>query len=177
MTPTVSFSVGSGWLQPDYAPETSAFARPGPALLSFCDGCCLLHLLLLLHRRCSYPLPALHDGRAASVVQLVITVQVQTAEVQVVSPGASVKAVIGEPERAVHSLTGEAGGRGCFPGAVELGHGIAAGRPGVELGAVDDEDDDGGGGDGGGVVAVVGEVPDGAVTSSPSCGPWMSQGC
>lgn len=33
---------------------------------------------------------------------------------------------------------------------------------------MDDEDD------GGGVVV---EVPDDAVTSSPSCDPWMSQGC
>lgn len=32
----------------------------------------------------------------------------------------------------------------------------------------DDDEDDGG---------VVMEVPDDAVTSSPSCGPWMSRGC
>lgn len=36
--------------------------------------------------------------------------------------------MIGEPERAVHSLTGEAGGCGCFPGAAEGEHGIAVGR-------------------------------------------------
>lgn len=93
--------------------------------------------------------------------------------VQVVSPGASVKVVIGEPERAVHSLTGEAGGCGCFPGAVEEEeHGIAAGRREVELEAADDEDDDGD--EGGGAV---GEVPGDAVASSPSCDPLMSQGC
>lgn len=36
--------------------------------------------------------------------------------------------MIGEPERAVHSLTGEAGGCGCFPGAAEGERGIAVGR-------------------------------------------------
>lgn len=35
----------------------------------------------------------------------------------------------------------------------------------------DDDDDDWVGG------GVVVEVPAGAVTSSPSCDPWMSQGC
>lgn len=103
-------------------------------------------------------------------MQLVTTVLEQTGKVQVVSPGASVKVVTGESERAVHSLTGEAGG--CFPGAVEEEeHGIAVGRREVELEAVDDEDDgDEGGGAGG-------EVPGDAVASSPSCDPLMSQGC
>lgn len=80
--------------------------------------------------------------------------------------GANVKAVIGE--HLVHSLTGEAGG--CFPGAVEEEHGIAVGRGEVELEAVDD-------GGGGVVVVAVVEVQGGVVTSSPSCDPWMSQGC
>lgn len=70
-TPTASSSVGSEWLQPGYAPGTSACARQGRALPSSCDGCrCLLH-------RCSHRLPALHAGsgvagRAASAVRLVI---------------------------------------------------------------------------------------------------------
>lgn len=65
---------------------------------------------------------------AASAVQLEITVLEQTGEVQEASPGACVEAVIGEPERVVHSLTGEAGGCGRFPGAEEAEHGIAVGR-------------------------------------------------
>lgn len=52
----------------------------------------------------------------------------QTGEVQEASPGADGKVVIGEPERAVHSLTGEAGGCGCFPDAAEVVHGSAVGR-------------------------------------------------
>lgn len=52
----------------------------------------------------------------------------QVEEVQEVSPGAAVKVVIGEPERVVHSLAGEAGGCGSFPGAVEKGHGIVVGK-------------------------------------------------
>lgn len=47
---------------------------------------------------------------------------------QEASSGAGWEVVIGEPERAVHSLTGEAGGCGCFPDAAEVGRGIAAGR-------------------------------------------------
>lgn len=75
MTPTASSSVGSGWLRPGYVPETSAFARRGPALLSSFDG----FRFLLHHLRCSYRLPALHEcemaGKAASAVQLVITAE------------------------------------------------------------------------------------------------------
>lgn len=75
MTPTASSSVGSGWLRPGYVPETSAFARRGPALLSSFDG----FRLLLHHLRCSYRLPALHEcemaEKAASAVQLVITAE------------------------------------------------------------------------------------------------------
>lgn len=52
----------------------------------------------------------------------------QARGVQEVSPGAAVKGVIGGPEREVYSLAGEAGGCGSFPGAVEEGHGIVAGR-------------------------------------------------
>lgn len=45
-----------------------------------------------------------------------------TGAVQVESPGAGAEAVIGEPERAVHShsLTGEAGGCGRHPDAAEV---------------------------------------------------------
>lgn len=116
-TPTLSSSVGSGWLLPGYAPGTSACARQGLALLSSCDGCPPLH-------RCSYHLPALHagsgvDGRAASAVQLVITVPEQTGEVQEASPGADEEEVLGEPEH---------GGYGCLRDAVEVEHGIAVGR-------------------------------------------------
>lgn len=39
----------------------------------------------------------------------------QRVEVQVVSPGASVEVVTGEPERVVRSLPGEAGDCGCCP--------------------------------------------------------------
>lgn len=52
----------------------------------------------------------------------------QTGEVQEASPGADGEAAIGEPEGAVHSLTGEAGGRGCFPDAAEVERGTAVGR-------------------------------------------------
>lgn len=52
----------------------------------------------------------------------------QVGGLQEVSPGEAVKVVIGEPECAVHSLAGEAGGCGDFPGAVEEGHGIVVGR-------------------------------------------------
>lgn len=52
----------------------------------------------------------------------------QTVEALEASPGAGGKAVIGEPERAVRWLTGEAGGCGSCPGAVEAGRGIAVGR-------------------------------------------------
>lgn len=52
----------------------------------------------------------------------------QTGEVQEASPGAGGEAVIGEPERVVHSLTGEAGGCGRFPDAAEVEHGTAVGR-------------------------------------------------
>lgn len=91
-------------------------------------------------------------------------------EVQGERPGAGVKAATGEPECAVRSLTGEAGGCASFPGAAEEGRGIV-GRRGVEPGAVDGEDGD----EGGGGVAV--EAPGGAVASSPSCDPWMKLGC
>lgn len=68
-------------------------------------------------------------GKAASAVQLVITAQEQTVEVQAVSLGVSVKAVIGEPEReVVNSLPGVAGGSGCFQDAVGGEHGTAVGR-------------------------------------------------
>lgn len=166
-TPTLSSSAGSGWPRLGYVPEISACARLGPALLTSCAGC----RLLLLHH-CSYRLPALHAGRAAFAVAPVNAVWEQTVEVLVVSPGASGKVVIGEPERVVRWLAGEAGGCGSCPGAVEEERDIAVGRGGVELEAADDDDDDvvvGGG--------VVAEVPAGAVTSSPSCDPWMSQGC
>lgn len=42
MTPRVSFSAGSVWLQPGYVQETSACARRGRALSSSCVGCLLL---------------------------------------------------------------------------------------------------------------------------------------
>lgn len=82
----------------------------------------------------------------------------QTGEVQGANPGAAGEGVLGEPEQ---------GGCGGCPDAAEVEHGIAVERRGAELEAVDDGDD-------GGVVV---EVPDDAVTSSPSCDPWMSQGC
>lgn len=88
--------------------------------------------------------------------------QKQAAEV---TPGACARAATGEPERAVHSLTGEAGGRASFPGAVEEGRGIAAGREAVEPEAADDA----------GGVAV--EVPGGSVTSCPSRDPQRHWGC
>lgn len=59
------------------------------------------------------------DGKAASAVQLVITVLELTGEGQEVSPGADVQVVLGEPER---------GDCGCFPDAAEVERGIAAGR-------------------------------------------------
>lgn len=106
-------------------------------------------------------------------MQLVTTVQEQGGEAREASPGAGGEAVIGEPERAVRLLTGEAGGR--FPGAVGVERGIAACcKRGVEEEAVSDDDGDDADGGCGGAVA---EVPDDAVTSSPSCDPWMSQGC
>ncbi len=52
----------------------------------------------------------------------------QTGKVQEASPGACEEVVIGEPEHAAHSLTGEAGGCGHFPDAAEAERGIAAGR-------------------------------------------------
>lgn len=52
----------------------------------------------------------------------------RTGEVQGASPDAGGEAVIGEPERARHSLIGEAGGCGHIPGAAEVGLGIAADR-------------------------------------------------
>lgn len=67
-------------------------------------------------------------GTAASAVQLVITVLGLTVEALAVSSGVSVKAGIGEPERVVHSLTGEAVGFGCLPGAAEAERGIAVDR-------------------------------------------------
>lgn len=44
------------------------------------------------------------------------------------SLGAGGEVVTGEPERAVHSLIGEAGGCGHIPDAAEVGLGIAAHR-------------------------------------------------
>lgn len=67
-------------------------------------------------------------GKAASAVQLVITVQKQTVEVQAVSLGVSVKVVTGEPVHVVNSLPGAAGGSECFQGAVGGEHGIAVDR-------------------------------------------------
>lgn len=83
----------------------------------------------------------------------------RTVQGRVGSLGARVQAVNGE--HGVRSLTDEAGG------ADEAERDIAAdaGMGGVELKAGGDE----GGGDGG----VEGEGPAGAVTSSPSCDPWM----
>lgn len=43
----------------------------------------------------------------------------------------------------------------------------------MELEVAGDEDDD----DGSAGVVAGGEVPGGAVTSFPSCDPWMSRGC
>lgn len=104
--------------------------------------------------------------------------------VQVGSSGAGVMAVIGENESVLCSLTGEVGGSECFVGVVEVEHGIAAGRCEAELQAVavdwvgDDDGDEGGGDDeDGGVAVAVVEGRGGAVTSSPSCDPWMSQDC
>lgn len=116
-------------------------------------------------------------------MQLVITVEEQTEEVLEVNPDADAEAVIGEPERVVHSLTGEADVCGGFLDAAAVEHGIAVGMGGVELEAVpDDADDESDVADDdveeeeedGGVVV---EVPDVVVTSYPSCDPWMSQGC
>lgn len=101
-------------------------------------------------------------------LQSVTPALAQVEEAQEVNPGAAVTVVIGEPERAVHSLAGEAGGCGSFPGAVGEGHGIAVGKWGVQLEAVDGEDGDGE--DGGDVVVV---APDDVVTSCPSYDPWM----
>lgn len=118
----------------------------------------------------------------ASAVQQGITVVGQRAGVQVGSSGAGMVAVTGENESVTRSLTGEAGGFECFLGVVEEEQGIAVGRCGAGLEAVvadwddDDGDDEGGGKDEDGGVAVV-ERHGGAVTSSPSCDPWMSQGC
>lgn len=102
--------------------------------------------------------------------------------VQVGSSGAGVVAVTGENESVLRSLTGEAGGCERFLGVVEAEHDIAVGRCGAELEAVladwDDDGDEGGGEDeDGGVAAAVVEQHGGGVTSSPSCDPWMSQGC
>lgn len=48
----------------------------------------------------------------------------------------------------------------------------------MELEAEEDEEDyDGGDADVGDGAVVVSGVLGGAVTSSPSCDPWMSQGC
>lgn len=44
------------------------------------------------------------------------------------SPGVGGESVIGEPECALHSLIGEAGGCGHIPDAAEVGLGIAADR-------------------------------------------------
>lgn len=100
-------------------------------------------------------------------MQLGITVVEQTETVQAANPGADAEAVTGEPECVLHSLTGEAGAYGGFPGAAEVERGSGVGTGGVGPGAApddvdgdddekrEDEEDDGG---------VVVEVPADAVT-------------
>lgn len=92
----------------------------------------------------------------------------QTRGVQAASSAAGVTAVNDDTEHAVHSLSGEAAGLGCFPVAAGVEHGNAVGRRGVELEDVDADDDDGDG------AVAVREGLGGVVAASPS---WVPQGC